>query len=134
MPSDAENAVSGAVIGAAMRVHAVLGPGLLEHAYSKALAHELRLQDHAVRSEVTLAVEYRGFDIDLSYRLDLIVDDAVIVEVKAVDKLMPVHRAQLLSYLRLTRLHLGLVLNFNVPRMKQGIHRVVNDFTPDYWR
>jgi GxxExxY protein len=134
MPSERADRTSHRIIGAAMRVHSVLGPGLLEHAYRGALAHELRLHGTEVREEVSLPVRYRGFTIPRSYRLDLLVENEVIVEVKAAQQLPPVARAQLLSYLRLSERELGLLINFHAPRIKDGLVRVVNSFTPDYFR
>lgn len=134
MPDERTNTASRQVITAAMRVHSVLGPGMLEHAYRRCLAHELRLHGVRVDEEVSLPLRYRRFDLDVAYRVDLLVDDRVIVEVKAISTLKPVHAAQLLSYLRLADRSLGLLLNFHVLRLKHGIRRIVNDHVPDYWR
>ena len=120
------NAVSHAVITAAMRVHTELGPGLLESTYSACLSHELtRAGCHAV-SQVGLPVVYRGVKLDLGYRMDLLVEELVIVEIKSVDAISPVHQAQLLSYLKLSGKSLGLLINFNVVHLKDGIRRLVN--------
>lgn len=115
------------IIGAAMEVHRELGPGLLESAYDTCLAHELTRRDIPFRRQVDLPITYKDVSLDCGYRLDLVVDDRVIVELKAVDHLERIHRAQLLSYLRSFDTNLGLLLNFNVPRLKDGVHRVVDD-------
>ena len=122
------NDSSGAVIDAAIKVHTALGPGLLEGAYAGCLAHELRKRGHLVVQQLALPVLYDGICIDLGYRIDLLVDGAVVVEVKSVGKLAPIHNAQLLSYMKLGGYKLGLLLNFNVPRLKDGIRRIVNRF------
>lgn len=119
--------VSGAVVDAAMRVHSVLGPGLLESAYAACLAHELRQRGLKVLCEVPLPVVYDGIKLDVGYRLDMLVEDAVIVELKAVESLAPIHQAQLLSYLKLSGKHVGLLINFHVVHLKDGIKRMVND-------
>ena len=118
--------ISGKIIGAACKVHSALGPGLLEEPYKQCLKHQLLKDGLKVLSEVTLPVLYDGVRIDIGYRLDLLVEDAVIVELKAIERLAPIHKIQLLTYLRLSRKHLGLLLNFNVPSLKQGIVRVIN--------
>ena len=121
-----ETARTGQVIDAAMKVHSTLGPGLLESAYSACLAHELRARGVTALVEVPLPVQYCGLRIELAYRLDLVVDGRVVVEVKAVSQLMPVHEAQLLSYLRMGGYPVGLLINFHVPRLRDGIRRLVN--------
>ncbi len=121
------NDVSGAIVNAAIKVHRALGPGLLESAYEACLAHELRKDGHDVRAQAALPVQYDGVRIDVGYRLDLLVSDAVIVEVKAVDKLAPIHEAQLLTYLKLSGKHVGLLMNFNVIQLRDGIKRLVNN-------
>ncbi|HSU68246.1 MAG TPA: GxxExxY protein [Tepidisphaeraceae bacterium] len=113
------------IVDAALQVHRTLGPGLLESVYSICLAHELRLRGSRVDREVELPIVYGGVTIEAGLRLDLIVDDCVIVEVKAVDRMIPVFEAQILTYLRLTGHTLGLLINFNVPLIKDGIKRVV---------
>ena len=120
------NVVSGAVVDAALKVHRQLGPGLLEGAYEACLKHELCKQGISAISQVELPVVYDSVRIDLGYRLDLLVEDAVVVEIKAVEKLTPIHEAQLLSYLKLGGFKLGLLINFNVIRIKDGIKRFVN--------
>ena len=122
------NDISGQIISAAMAVHSALGPGLMESAYEGCLVHELKKRDVPVKSQVILPVIYDAIKIDVGYRIDLKVADAVIVEVKAIDKLAPIHEAQLLTYLKLSGAKLGLLLNFNVVHMKDGIKRMVNNF------
>lgn len=121
------NGVSGSVVDAAMKVHTALGPGLLESAYEACLLHELRKRGRKVLSQVTLPVVYDGVKIDVGYRIDLLVEDVVIVELKAVEKLLPIHDAQLLSYLKLGGYRLGLLINFNVLHLRDGIKRKVNN-------
>jgi GxxExxY protein len=112
-----------AIIGAAIEVHRQLGPGLLESAYEECLCHELRLRGRAFERQVELPICYKGLQLDCGYRLDILVENAVILELKAVDQMLPVHEAQLLTYLRLSRKKVGLLLNFNVPALKEGIIR-----------
>ena len=121
-----ENALSGEVIGAAIEVHKYLGPGLLESVYRECLIHELRAKRLRVAREVNLPVSYKGLEFNAAYRVDLVVEDKLIVELKAVDMLLPVFSAQLLSYLRLSGKKLGLLINFNVPQLRDGIKRIVN--------
>ena len=120
------NEISYTVNGAAMKVHSALGAGLLESAYEKALCHEFRKAGLQFRRQVCVPTEYHGVKLANSFRVDFIVEDRVIVEIKSVAKVLPLHRAQLLSYLKLTRLPLGLILNLRVPHMREGIHRVIN--------
>ena len=117
--------LTGEVIAAAIEVHRHLGPGLLESAYEACLVHELRHRGIAAAQQVPLPVTYKGARIELGYRLDLVVSEAVIVEVKAVDKVHPIVDAQVLTYLKLTGLHTALICNFNVGLMKDGIKRLV---------
>jgi GxxExxY protein len=124
------NRMTESIIGAAIEVHRALGPGLLESAYEACLTFELVQRGLKVEQQKPLPVVYREVKLDCGYRLDLLVEEAVIVEVKAVDRLMPIHQAQLLSYLRLAGFKVGLLLNFNVKVLKDGIRRVVNNF-PD---
>jgi GxxExxY protein len=119
------NKVSGAIINAAIKVHTTLGPGLLESAYEACLAHELRKAGLKVETQILLPVIYDGVAIDAAYTIDLLVEDMVIVELKAVEELLPVHEAQLRTYLRLSQKRLGLIINFNVPSLKTGIRRMV---------
>jgi GxxExxY protein len=126
MPTWAINDVTGQVVDAAIKVHSTLGPGLLESAYQACLAYELRKRGFKVLTEVALPVVYDGLRIDLGYRVDLIVEGVVIVELKAVTKVAPVHEAQLLSYLKLGSYPVGLLINFHSARLKDGIERMVN--------
>jgi len=121
------NDVSGQIVDAAMRMHTRLGPGLLESAYEACLVYELRKRGLNVACHVPLPVVYDAVHIQVGYRVDMIVADLVIVELKAVDAVHPIHRAQLLSYLRLTGKKLGLLLNFNEVHLKDGIIRLVNE-------
>jgi len=118
------------IIGAAIEVHRALGPGLLESAYEACLAFELVERGLMVEQQKPLPVIYRGIKLDCAYRLNLLVEGEVIVEVKAVDRLAPIHQAQMLSYLKLSGCKVGLLINFNVKVLKDGIIRVVNNF-PD---
>lgn len=120
------NEISGQVIDAAMKVHSALGPGLLESAYEGCLKHELTQRGLHVEQQVVLPVVYDGVTIDLGYRLDLLVADQVIVELKAVEKVRPLHEAQLLSYLKLSGKKVGVLINFNVVHLRAGIKRMVN--------
>lgn len=120
------NEVSGTVVDAAMKVHTALGPGLLESAYEACLVHELRKRGRKVSSQAALPVVYEGVEIDVGYRIDLLVEDMVIVELKAVERLLPIHDAQLLSYLKLSGRKLGLLINFNVLHLRDGIRRLAN--------
>jgi GxxExxY protein len=113
------------IIGAAIEVHKELGPGLLESAYEECLCHEFHLRGLPFRRQIDLPVSYKGLKLDCGYRLDLIVDDTVVVELKAVEALLPVHQAQLLTYMKLTGKQVGLLINFNVPLLTQGIIRRV---------
>ena len=121
------NALSESTIGAAIEVHCALGPGLLESAYQQCLCHELRLRGIPFDCELTLPVSYKGTRLDCGYRLDLLLDQRLVVEVKSVERLEKIHEAQLLTYLRLGNWHLGLLINFNVPVLKDGIKRRVLD-------
>jgi GxxExxY protein len=120
------NRVSGAVVDSAFAVHTVLGPGLLESAYQACLAHELSKRGFVVQREVALPVVYDGLKLEAGYRIDLLVENCIVVEVKSVEALAPIHKAQLLSYLKLSGNPLGLLLNFNVVRMKEGIVRMIH--------
>ncbi|HEY5282946.1 MAG TPA: GxxExxY protein [Polyangia bacterium] len=117
------NLISGAVIGAAIEVHRHLGPGLLESAYESCLAFELMARGHAVEKQKPLPITYRGTPIDCLYRHDLVVCGLVVVEIKAVENLLPVHQAQILSYLKLSGLPLGLLINFHGTTLKEGVSR-----------
>jgi len=121
------NRCSGAVIDAALKVHTLLGPGLLESAYEVCLRYELQKRGHRVDRQRTVPIVYADVSLDIGFRIDLLVDNWVVVEVKAVSKLVPVHEAQLLSYLKLSGHHLGLLINFNVVHLRDGIRRLVNN-------
>ena len=120
------NEITRQVVTAAMKVHSVLGPGLLESAYQACLLHELRKQGFSVASQVGLPVVYDGEKIDLGYRIDLVVENLVIVEIKCVEAINPVHQAQLLSYMRLSGRSVGLLINFHVAHLRDGIKRMVD--------
>jgi GxxExxY protein len=121
-----ENELSEKIIGAAIRVHRSLGPGLLESAYEQCLIYELRKSGLEVRNQVPMPLVYESVRLDVGYRIDLIVEDKVIVEVKSVEALNDVHVAQILTYLKLSELKLGLLINFNVPQLVKGVKRLVN--------
>ncbi|MDK9717817.1 MAG: GxxExxY protein [Trichlorobacter sp.] len=118
------------IVDAAMKVHSALGPGLLESAYETCLKHELLKRNLEVKSQVELPIVYEGIRLDAGYRIDLLVADSVVVELKSVEKIAPIHEAQLLSYLKLSDLQVGLLINFNVMHLKDGIKRMVNGFQP----
>ena len=122
------NNITERIIGAAIAVHRELGPGLLESTYEACLAYELIDQGLEIERQKAIPVRYRGVDLDCGYRIDLLVESRVIVELKAVESLEPIHDAQLLSYLRLSGLQVGLLINFNVMKLKHGIRRLVNEF------
>ncbi len=122
---DERDPVTEGVIGAAIEVHRNLGPGLLESAYETCLSHELTLRGIEHRCQVELPVVYKGMKLDASFIMDVVVPGRLVVELKAVEKLLPVHDAQLLTYLKLSKIRLGLLLNFNVPVLKNGIKRLV---------
>jgi len=128
MPSPRINRVSGAVVDGAMKIHSLLGPGLLESGYQACLAHELRKRGFQVETQVALPVVYEGERLELGYRMDLLVENSVVVEIKCVETLHPVHQAQLLSYLRLSGKNVGLLINFYVPHLKDGITRMVDGY------
>jgi len=120
--------ITGQIIAGAIKVHSVLGPGLLESAYEACLAYEIQKRGLALERQKSLPVIYDGVTMDLGYRIDILVDHRVVVEVKAVERQLPIHEAQLLSYLRLSGMKVGLLLNFHVLHMKEGIKRMVNHF------
>ena len=136
-PENAENILSkseldrltAAIIGSAIRVHSKLGPGLLESAYRACLAYELRKSGLSVECEVPLPIVYEGVHIDVGYRLDMLVESTVVVELKSITRVLQVHRSQLLSHLRIGSHPVGLLINFNVVRLKHGITRLANGFT-----
>ena len=116
------------VVDAAFKVHSSLGPGLLESAYETCLAHELTKRGYRVERQKAQPVIYDGLEIKVGYRLDLLVEDLIIIELKAVEQLAPIHQAQLLTYLKLSSKQLGFLMNFNVPMIKDGIRRIANHF------
>ncbi|PYQ02138.1 MAG: GxxExxY protein [Acidobacteria bacterium] len=118
------------IIGAAIAVHQTLGPGLLESAYESCLAFELTERNLKVERQRSFPLIYKSMRIESAYRIDLVVQGSVIVEIKALEQLLPVHQAQLLSYLRLASLPIGLLINFHVASLKNGIRRVVNSYSP----
>ena len=120
------NEITGQIVDAAMKVHTKLGPGLLESAYEACLAYELRQRGFQVATQVSLPISYEGVQLDAGYRIDLLVESQVIVELKAVEKMIPLYDAQLLSYLKLSGNKIGLLINFNVMRLKDGIKRMAN--------
>jgi len=121
------NQISGQIVDAAMKVHSALGPGLLESAYEACLLFELHKRELKAVSQLQLPVVYESVKIDVGYRIDLLVEDAVVVELKSVEEVAPIHKAQLLSYLKLSGKKLGLLINFNTVHLKDGITRMVNN-------
>jgi len=131
MPSEVRsppriNEITGTIVNAAMKVHSLLGPGLLESAYQACLAHELRTRGLEAATQVGLPVVYDGHKLELGYRMDLLVENRVVVEVKSVEALHPIYQAQLLSYMRLSGIAVGLLINFNVLHLREGIKRMVD--------
>jgi GxxExxY protein len=122
------NQITEKIIGAAIEVHRALGPGLLESTYEKCLCRELDLITVRYSRQVSLPVTYKGLILDCGYRLDLLVEDCVVVEIKAVDGLLPVHEAQVLTYLKLGNWQVGLLINFNTPVLKNGIKRILHNY------
>jgi GxxExxY protein len=121
------NQLSNKIIGAAIEVHKAIGPGLLESAYEECLCHELNLRGIFYERQRPLPLEFKGKKLDCTYRLDVVVEKQVILELKSCERIEPIHEAQLLTYLQLSGLHLGLILNFNVVVMRAGIKRIVYD-------
>jgi GxxExxY protein len=122
---DLKDPRTGSIIGAAIEVHRVLGPGLLESAYEECLCHELHLRGLTFERQVDLPVSYKGLQLDCGYKMDLVVDREVVLELKCLERILPVHEAQLLTYLKLSGKRVGLLINFNVPLLTQGIIRRV---------
>ena len=122
-----ENEISGIILDTALKIHSRLGPGLLESVYGTVLAHELEKRQLVVRRQMPIPLVYDGICIGEAFRADLVVEGKVIVELKSVEEIAPVHKMQVLTYLRLCGLHLGLLINFNVVLLKNGFHRVVNN-------
>lgn len=113
------------VIGCAIEVHKELGAGLLESAYEKCLCHELKLNGINFQQQKAISIKYKSLEVEAAFRVDLIIEDSLIVELKSVDKILPIHKAQLLSYLKLSNMKLGLIINFNVGKLTNGIVRLV---------
>ena len=124
-PTPEMNRISGDVVDAAFKVHFALGPGLLESVYQTCLVHKIRQKNLRVETQVDLPITFEGVSLESGLRLDLLVDKKLVVEIKAVESLLPVHEAQLLTYLKITGCELGLLINFNVPVLKEGIKRIV---------
>jgi len=120
------NQLSSKIIGASIEVHKGLGPGLLESTYELCLCHEFDLRSLSYERQKALSINYKGKKLDCGYRLDIVVENAIILELKSCDRIEPIHKAQLLTYLKLSGLDLGLILNFNVPVMRDGIVRIVH--------
>jgi len=121
-----QEALTRQIIGACIEVHKHLGAGLLESAYERCLIHELSLRNIPALRQVTLPLKYKGVDIDASFAMDVLVNDEVVLELKSIEKVLPIHRAQILTYLRLSGKKVGLLVNFNVPLLKDGIDRFIN--------
>lgn len=121
-----EDEVAKSIVDAAFQIHTSLGPGLLESVYERVLAYELRKRKHTVETQVAIPLIYDGHTIDEAFRADIVVDDLIIIELKSIEHLQPVHGKQLLTYLRLANKKLGLLINFGAPLIKQGIERVAN--------
>jgi GxxExxY protein len=124
-----EEHIAREVVDAALKVHTKLGPGLLESAYEACLVYELSRRGLRTRQQVAMPVVYEDVTLDIGYRLDVLVNDSVVLELKSIEKVLPIHRAQLLSYLRLTGYRVGLLLNFHTVHMRDGVKRVVNGYS-----
>ena len=122
------NKFSSKIIGAAIEVHKTLGPGLLESSYEECLCYELGLRGILFERQKSLPIVYKDKHLESGYRIDVVVENSILLELKAVEKIEPIHKAQILTYLKLSNIQLGLLLNFNVPVMKEGLIRVVNEF------
>ncbi len=125
-----ENEIAKIVVDAAYKIHTTLGPGLLESAYQAILAYELRNRGLKIETEIMMPVNYEGLSLDIGYRADIIVEDAVIIELKSVEQVADVHKKQLLTYLKVSDKRLGLLINFGAPLIKQGITRIINGNLP----
>ena len=121
-----EEAIGREIVDSAIKVHTALGCGLLENVYESCLAHELAKRSLGVRKQVVMPIQYEGVTLDAGYRLDLLIDEKVVVEIEAVERTLPLHAAQLLTYLKLGKYKLGLLLNFNTVHLRHGIRRVIN--------
>lgn len=127
MEEKIENRIATAILGQAFKVHTELGPGLLESVYENCLAYELTQAGYEVKTQVPVPMHYKAIKFEAGFRIDLLVQSKVLVEIKSVEGLAPVHFAQTLTYVKLRELKLGLLLNFNVPRLKDGVHRIANN-------
>lgn len=116
------------IINCALEVHSSLGPGLLESVYQKAMVHELKLRGFQVESELSIDVDYKGINVANGLRVDILVDDEVVIELKSVENVLPVHKKQLLTYLKLLDVQVGLLINFNVCQLREGVTRIVNNY------
>ena len=125
---DLLNKLSKEAIGAALEVHSVLGPGLLETTYELSLQHELQLRGYEAQRQIPLPIEYKGLVVPEAYRIDLLLENQLVIELKAVETLQPIHSAQLLTYLKMSGKHLGLLINFHSVRLTDGIKRLVHNF------
>lgn len=125
---DLLNKLSKEAIGAALEVHSLLGPGLLETTYELSLQHELQLRGYEVQRQIPLPIEYKGLVVPEAYRIDLLLENQLVIELKAVETLQPIHSAQLLTYLKMSGKHLGLLINFHSVRLTDGIKRLVHNF------
>lgn len=123
---DSINELSSRIIGAAIEVHKTLGPGLLESAYEECLCYDLEERGIAFERQLPITITYKDHAVNCSYRIDILVEDAIVIELKAVDRIEPIHKAQLLTYMKLSEKKLGLLINFNVSLLKEGIIRLVN--------
>ncbi len=128
MLTEKRNQLSGIVLDSAIEVHRHLGPGLLENVYETCLCKELELRGVKHQRQLSLPVVYKQFKLDIDYRLDILVENEIIIEWKSVEKLLPIHQAQLLTYLKLANKRLGLLVKFNVPKLVQGFKRIINGY------
>lgn len=128
MKNDELNIISKQILDASISVHKEMGPGLLESVYELCLIKELQLRNLQVQSQVSIPLLYKGFELSKDFRIDVLVENEIIIEIKAVDVLLPVHKAQIISYLKLAEKKLGFLINFNVDLIKNGFHRIVNNF------
>jgi len=128
MLTEKRNELSGIVLDSSIEVHRHLGPGLLEKVYETCLCKELELRGVKHQRQLSLPVVYKQFKLDIDYRLDILVENEIIIELKSVEKLLPIHQAQLLTYLKLANKRLGLLVNFNVPKLVQGFKRIINGY------
>jgi GxxExxY protein len=120
------NDLTGKIIGAAIEVHKILGPGLLESIYEECLSYELKAANIPYERQKEIPIQYKGIKLGCGYRIDLLIEEKIIVEIKSCDTILPIHEAQLLTYLKLMGLKIGLLINFNVPTLKEGIKRMAN--------